>query len=105
MTNKNITEPIIKGRKTYTARFDRYSVSKDLQVLINFTDVADDKDNLIKTYFSIEAESAPNIVGNLMYEQKVLFSARIAMHTSLLDGFNLINVSFYEDNELIGYRH
>lgn len=109
MNTKNITEPVIKERKTYSAKFDKYYSSKSGVVFLHFVDVKDDKGNLIKSYLDIPASDSEHLIGNILIDQEILFTARMVVHVSEPNGFDLINITFIKndnkDDEKIGNGH
>jgi hypothetical protein len=86
MTNKNITEPVIKKRKTFTATFDKYDFSGAFGKIC-FIKVKDDRGNLIKKKLHLTELIAHDLLGNLiMGETEVAFTAELIIDANYVDG-------------------
>ena len=94
MNNRTIPNITPKERKIYSASFNKYSHNDRAKAFLNLTNVRDDKGNIIKTHFSVEASAAIKLIGKLLPEQEVLFSAEVVTGEDHPDGFGFIKVSF-----------
>lgn len=70
--------------KRFTATFDKYNIN-----LIQFTDVTDERGNMIKPNFSIPVCEYAQLVGTLIPGCLITFLARIAIDKMAPQGFTL----------------
>ncbi len=94
MNDRIIPNITIKETKIYRASFDRYSSSDQGNVFLNFTNVRDDRGNLIKEHFAVSASTAAKLMDELLPEQEVSFLAEMVIGTDYPDGFEFRQVSF-----------
>lgn len=97
MKNNDTIEPTIKTVETFTAKFCQYKPVENGELLLNFIDIKDKKNNIIKPelYINAKAVEVADLIGNLVIGQEVKFRAQIVMHHSYPNGLDLINITFF----------
>lgn len=105
MNTKNITDPMPKERKIFTATFDKYDFSGAFGKIC-FIKVKDDKGNLIKKELHLTELRAHDLLGNLiMGKTEVSFTAELIIDANYVDGgCNLKNIEVM-DAAKYGSRH
>lgn len=94
MNDKIILDTVIKEKQNYTAIFDRYTTSDSGNVFLHFVNVRDEEGKLIKESFFVQSSDVIKLVGQLLPEQVLSFSAQVIEREDLIDGFDFTNVAF-----------
>lgn len=78
-------------RNNFTAIFDRYETDKLYGAKLYLRDVKNEAGVIVKERYWLKAELAKDILGKLMPEEEVSFSAVLEVTPNYADGFKLLN--------------
>ena len=77
-------------RQNFTATFDRYATDELYEAKLHLKDVKDTKGVIVKARYWIKAEAARDILGKLMPNEEIAFSAILEVTPHYADGFKLL---------------
>ena len=77
-------------RNNFTAVFDRYETDKLYEAKLHFKDVKNEQGVVVKSRYWIKARDAKELLGKLMPDEEIAFSAILEVTPYYADGFKLL---------------
>lgn len=77
-------------RSNFTATFDRYETDKLYEAKLHLRDVKNDTGVIVKSHYWLKARDARDILGKLMPDEEIAFSAVLEVMADYDDGFKLL---------------
>ena len=101
MINANLNDNIKKSKQIFTATFVNYFSKGINSVFVCFKDIHDDRGNFLKSRFVVNVEQAVNVLGELIFEERVTFYGKLKIDVNETYGCTFTDIEFPNQKEKI----